>query len=67
MINEDVAKAQRKIVKWTKALKDLQDACPHEGAVKVPKASTGNYDPDCNSYWYEIDCPSCGKHYTEPQ
>ena len=41
MLNEEVNKCQRKIVKWRTKLKDLQDACPHTDAVKVNKANTG--------------------------
>lgn len=67
MINEDVAKAQRKIAKWYKVLSALQDACQHEGAEKVARASTGNYDPSCDRYWYECKCPVCSKFWMEPQ
>lgn len=67
MLNEEVNKCQRKIVKWRQKLTAIQDACTHKGAVKVAGANTGNWCKQDDSYWYDFDCPVCGKHWTEPQ
>lgn len=67
MLNEEVNKCQRKIIKWRTKLKDLQDACPHTDAVKVNKADTGNWCPQDDSYWKECSCPTCGKDWVEDQ
>jgi hypothetical protein len=48
-------------------IKAIQDACAHPGVVKTPKASTGNYDPHSDRYWYECKCPVCLKYWTEDQ
>jgi hypothetical protein len=67
MINEEVNKCHRKILKWKQKLKDIQDVCTHEGAAKVAKGDTGNWCKDDDSYWYEFDCPVCCKFWSEPQ
>lgn len=46
-------------------LADLQANCPHENKVALHRSSTGNYDPDQNSYWVEYSCIDCGLRYTE--
>ena len=45
----------------------LRARCPHTEAKKVPKASTGNYDPSDDRYWYNCSCPWCGQYWTEDQ
>lgn len=44
-----------------------RDQCKHVNAVRVPHSDTGNYDPSDDSYWYECECPRCGKVWDEPQ
>lgn len=45
---------------------ELQKTCPHTNATKKGNSSTGSWDRD-DSYWWEFDCPDCGKRWTEPQ
>jgi hypothetical protein len=67
MLNKEVIKCHRKIIKWQQELNHLQESCTHEGAAKVAKSDTGNYCKQDDSYWYDFDCPVCGKRWTEPQ
>lgn len=48
-------------------LRTLQEVCNHPLAVKTPHADTGNWCKDDDSYWYEFQCPDCGKFWTTPQ
>ncbi len=41
--------------------------CKHQGVIKIPKGSTGNYDPTDDRYWYECRCGDCNKFWTENQ
>lgn len=67
VLNEEINKHNRQIVRLRKKVADLQEACTHEGLVKVPKANTGNWCKDDDSYWYECACPVCGKNWMEDQ
>jgi hypothetical protein len=40
---------------------------PKEYLTQVSKANTGNYDPSCDSYWYEFKCDLCGSFWVEDQ
>ena len=59
--------AAEKVADWTTVLTGIRAKCPHPSAVKVPRASTGNYDPSADSYWFECSCPDCGKVWQEDQ
>lgn len=52
---------------WRLRLHDLQEECSHPDVEKEAKASTGNYDPSADSYWYNCYCPDCGKQWREDQ
>jgi len=56
-----------KIQKLREKINDIQDSCPHQNKNKKYKSNTGNYDPSCDSYWIDIDCLDCGKHWCEDQ
>ena len=45
----------------------LQARCQHPDAVKIPKADTGNWSTSDDSYWFECECPDCGKRWVEDQ
>ena len=55
---EQIAKLQNEIIK-------IQLKCSHKNANKKHGANTGNYDPTCDRYWTEFDCPDCGKRWSE--
>lgn len=46
-------------------INELRKKCNHSMATKEYKSNTGNYDPSCDSYWREFNCPECGKYWTE--
>lgn len=46
---------------------ELQTQCKHSFATKVAKSDTGNWCKADDRYWYEFDCPDCGKRWTEDQ
>ena len=52
---------------WDGALRELQDECEHTFATREPHASTGHYDPSCDTWWYDFDCEDCGKRWRESQ
>lgn len=52
---------------WQCKLRDIQEHCKHPNATKKHGANTGNYDPSCDHYWIDWDCPDCTKRWTTPQ
>lgn len=58
---------EKEIDKHYKMIRTLQKNCKHRHVEKIPKGSTGNYDPTQDAYWYEITCHDCDKYWTEPQ
>lgn len=67
-MNKEVERIRRKISKWQKELYFYQDSiCEHKDVVKKAGASTGGYDPNDDRYWYDYDCPDCGKHWRVDQ
>lgn len=67
VLNKEINKHHKKIAQLRQKVFDIQDACAHEGLIKVPKANAGNWCRDDDSYWYECTCPVCGKFWTEDQ
>jgi hypothetical protein len=45
----------------------IQDLCSHPMHQRVAGASTGNYDPSADCYWYDCYCSLCGKRWVEDQ
>lgn len=65
-----LTKVQRRVAKIEtlyKEIAEIQAGCKHEAATKKAGANTGNYDPSCNSYWYDYTCPECQKRWREDQ
>ena len=60
-------RAEARIARQVEVIKELQDRCDHQAAVKTYKGNTGNYDPSADSYWIDWDCPHCGKKWTTDQ
>jgi len=58
---------KKKLEYWNAQYKQLQMDCEHPRKLKTAKSDTGNWDRSQDSYWYEIYCPDCDKHWTEPQ
>lgn len=48
---------------------EAQASCSHpkETLSKIPKGSTGNWDRDSDSYWYDCHCLRCNKRWREDQ
>lgn len=45
----------------------LREACPHPDAVRRARADVGNWDRSLDRYWFDYECPDCGKRWEEPQ
>jgi hypothetical protein len=58
---------KKRRLKISDEIEALRNLCRHDGATKVAKANTGNYDPSSDCYWYEFKCPTCEKFWTEDQ
>lgn len=50
----------RERYKLTAEERKLQKACTHPAASLRYRSDTGNWCPEGDSYWLEIDCPDCG-------
>lgn len=46
-----------------KKLDELRARCLHPTKTTTAGSNTGNYDPSADSYWYDHDCPDCGKRW----
>jgi hypothetical protein len=57
----------RHIEKLNAELKAIQETCLHPRVEKTPHSDTGNYDPSCDRYWYDCECPDCDLYWTEDQ
>ncbi len=56
----------RKITAINNAMLDLVEMrekvraeCPHDNIKYTAGSNTGNYDPSCDSYWYDLECTDC--------
>lgn len=55
----------KKIDNLNAELDALQTVCDHLNLTMENGSNTGNYDPSCNCYWTDYECPDCGKRWTE--
>jgi hypothetical protein len=62
-----VQKLRLKINALVDQITEIQDSCDHPNATKKGCSNTGNYDPSCDSYWYDCRCPDCDKFWQEDQ
>ena len=60
----EVARLLKVIERAQSKIDALRESCLHPGATKTYKSNTGNYDPTCDRYWTEHNCPECGKFWT---
>jgi len=58
---------EKEIDKIYKKINILQERCNHKNTLRKPKSNTGNWDPNDDRYWWEIDCMDCKKHWQEDQ
>ena len=42
----------------------LRDECPHDSVIAKYRGDSGNYDPNDNTYWVEVNCDDCGKYFS---
>lgn len=59
-------KIKRQIQELNNALSKHQ-RCKHTKVIKVAGSNTGNWCPSDDFYWYNCNCPTCLKRWTEPQ
>lgn len=64
-IAAEVKRLEKQIVKLQREVCTLQTICTHPNLKKKHGSNTGNYDPSCDCYWTEFDCPDCGRRWTE--
>lgn len=62
-----VTKLKQKIKQLYGQIENIQTECTHPNVKKEYKASTGHYDPSCDKYWIEWDCPDCEKRWNTGQ
>jgi len=58
---------EKHIIEIRTKIEDIQKACSHPEAAVTKEAgsNTGNYDPSCDSYWYDYFCNCCEKRWRE--
>lgn len=56
-----IARINDKISKLAKDKQDIMNSCPHYGLIATPGADTGNWCKADDQYWYDYECPYCGK------
>ena len=61
----------KKINEAMKSLKDaldfVQQECKHEPLIGTFRGGSDNWDRNDNSYWVNLFCSDCGKHWIEDQ
>lgn len=63
-IKERIAKAQDRIIKWHQYIRDIQMGCVHPDLIGKYNSNTGNWCPQDDSYWLDLNCPDCGKRWS---
>jgi choline kinase len=58
---------EREILELYVELRKHQDKCKHTKVIRKYGSNSGNYDPSCDSYWIDFDCPTCLKQWMEDQ
>lgn len=65
---DDVKKIRAEIDKLEDVIEKIQDeVCKHPNVIKTSGFSTVGYDLNSDRYWYDYDCPDCGKYWRVEQ
>ena len=58
---------EKKLTALHQELKQLQEECTHDNSTYKAGGNTGNWSASDDWYWYDWDCPDCGKWWTTEQ
>lgn len=64
-IKAEVTRLNKEIRDLEIQLDKVRKHCRHPNVKKTHRSNTGNYDPTCDCYWTEFDCPDCGRRWQE--
>lgn len=66
-LQKQIEKERLKLQKLYAKIDELKKQCTHPDLVGEYGANTGNYDPSCDKYWVQFECPCCGERWREEQ
>lgn len=63
-LEQKTKKFNKKTELLRKRIEEIKASCPHKRFVYKYGSNTGNYCPQDDVYWIDIECLDCGKRHT---